>query len=701
MKHMKKFVSVLLALVMVLAMTVTAFAAEDTEPTGSIKIQGSADEVENKGVTVAGKKFTAYKILDLKMVGDDGYVYTVPEALKDFYAERFAIPADAGDFDYRVTQKIRAMQENSDDLFAFAADALKAAKAANEAESGSILTQSVTGSEGNTFVTISDLPYGYYVVEDEGAAEPISALFLDTVDPDMIVTLKAHKPTVDKNIDGDNDTDDSTSGNVKNNNEAIGDKVPYKVTTKVPDMTGYTKYYFVLSDTLSKGLTFNDDVLITLDGTTLTRVYMKAETAEVEENGETHTKTTVTYYSDEALQEKIDYPQNAYTVTKTENADGTTAVEIVFLNFIQYKDQKGTDIVVTYSATLNKNAVIGTAGNENTVKLDYSNNPNKKVDGEPDNPDKPSEPVGETPNSVTRTFVTGIELIKVDPAGNRLTGAEFTITGEKTNIVLVSEDVYTENVNGTYWKLKDGSYTTDDPATSGMDQSKYEDTSTKYCKTTTTEEKAVVYVEDVNGEYWQLKNGSYTKTAPTIDTSAKYEDTNKKYSKHTTDLYIGDNENGTYWKLKDGTYTDVEPTEENKTDYASTTIKYRKVVEKIDARGTVGEDGVLRFEGLSAGTYTIKEIKAPEGYNLLKDPIDVTITWKAPTESATTCTWTAAGGGATVENGIVKIKVENKTGSILPTTGGIGTTIFYVLGSILLVGAAIMLIVRRRMSAAN
>lgn len=67
MKYMKKFISVLLAVVMVMAMTVTAFAAEEGKKPGSITISGSTGD---NGVSVAGKTFNAYKILDLKMVGD-------------------------------------------------------------------------------------------------------------------------------------------------------------------------------------------------------------------------------------------------------------------------------------------------------------------------------------------------------------------------------------------------------------------------------------------------------------------------------------------------------------------------------------------------------------------------------------------------------------------------------------------------------
>ena len=113
MKKAKKLASLLLALVMIFAMATTAFAAGTTS-TGSITINRS------NTVSVEGKTFNAYKILDLELVGDDGYVYTVPDELKSFYANYFSIVQNAGDFSAQVRDKLAEMTNNSDDLFAFA-----------------------------------------------------------------------------------------------------------------------------------------------------------------------------------------------------------------------------------------------------------------------------------------------------------------------------------------------------------------------------------------------------------------------------------------------------------------------------------------------------------------------------------------------------------------------------------------------------
>ena len=215
--------------------------------------------------------------------------------------------------------------------------------------------------------------------------------------------------------------------------------------------------------------------------------------------------------------------------------------------------------------------------------------------------------------------MTGIELKKVDPEGNALTGAKFRITGDKLNIVLVNEEIFRESENGTYYRLKDGTYTTTPPVISD-DES---DTSHLYDSTTTKYEKVEVV--------------------------------NKETSK-----------------------------------------------EKISTEGYVNTNGILTFKGLSAGEYTITELVSPDGYNLLDNPISITISWSAPQAPGGDCSWTVnPESGATVDNGIIKITVENEKGSTLPETGGIGTTIFYIIGICLMLGAGVLLVVKIRMSGKN
>lgn len=104
---------------------------------------------------------------------------------------------------------------------------------------------------------------------------------------------------------------------------------------------------------------------------------------------------------------------------------------------------------------------------------------------------------------------------------------------------------------------------------------------------------------------------------------------------------------------------------------------------------TTNAQGKIDIAGLDADTYYLREVKAPAGYNKLADDVTVTIN---PTEG------TDADGNKTLTLTPVTAKVNNQSGSELPSTGGMGTTIFYVIGSILLIGAAVLLITKKRMS---
>ena len=117
---------------------------------------------------------------------------------------------------------------------------------------------------------------------------------------------------------------------------------------------------------------------------------------------------------------------------------------------------------------------------------------------------------------------------------------------------------------------------------------------------------------------------------------------------------------------------------------------------KADATTLVSDaEGKIAVEGLDADTYYLEETKAPGGYNKLAGPVKVEISHTVSVEGAD-MTHTLKQDTTVVE----KVEIENKSGTELPSTGGIGTTIFYVLGSILVIGAVVLLITKKRMSAA-
>lgn len=121
-------------------------------------------------------------------------------------------------------------------------------------------------------------------------------------------------------------------------------------------------------------------------------------------------------------------------------------------------------------------------------------------------------------------------------------------------------------------------------------------------------------------------------------------------------------------------------------------------------------NGLFKVIGLDAGEYSLKETKAPSGYNLLANEIKLTITastnngqnWTdADAKKALTALTITVGDNTTngnLENGTVGVTIENNKGTVLPATGGLGTTMFYTIGGLLMLATAILLITKRRMN---
>lgn len=125
---------------------------------------------------------------------------------------------------------------------------------------------------------------------------------------------------------------------------------------------------------------------------------------------------------------------------------------------------------------------------------------------------------------------------------------------------------------------------------------------------------------------------------------------------------------------------------------------------------TSGDDGKFKVIGLDDGNYSLKETKAPSGYNQLANPITFTISattkndqnWTTTPEDALTALTIKVGEAATengnTSTGIVETTIENNKGTVLPATGGLGTTMFYMIGGLLMLATAILLITKRRMN---
>ena len=151
-------------------------------------------------------------------------------------------------------------------------------------------------------------------------------------------------------------------------------------------------------------------------------------------------------------------------------------------------------------------------------------------------------------------------------------------------------------------------------------------------------------------------------------------------------------------------YVEVDADTDGAYIYAGTTAK-----EGLTNKITTPDDGVIVVKGVASGSYTITEFKAPDGYNKLTGPVTV-VAKKTGATSTHTTVYLDENGDITNTETEKDVKVDianiaatavvvvNKAGTELPSTGGMGTTVFYVLGSILVLGAVVLLVTKKRMS---
>lgn len=266
---------------------------------------------------------------------------------------------------------------------------------------------------------ISGLSAGYYLIKDKdktlaGKNDSYTEYIVKVVG-NVEQYPKSDVPTVEKKVKDTNDSTGETSGWQDSADYDIGDSVPFQLkATLAENVSSYTTYKVVFHDTLSKGLTYNDDAKVYIDGT---------ET-------------------------------DGFTVESMVNAEGTTTLTVSCDDVKALRAGNSSVITVEYTATLNGNAVIGSTGNINKVKLEYSNNPNKSESGD-------NNETGNTPEDTVVVFSYKVIVNKVDSEKNSLTGAEFTLEkyNKETNQWKAIEVVKNaEGTTFTFSGLDDGNY---------------------------------------------------------------------------------------------------------------------------------------------------------------------------------------------------------------------------------------------------
>lgn len=608
MKHLKKIMALLIAVVMVLAMGVTVWAdTTGSTVTGTKFTYEGTDATTNGNISVANATkdttYTLFKIFDATYdaTAPNKVAYTIKdgalktELTKTAWNDYFTINtvADAnGNFSVIRTGTTTNGSFTPTKTDAELIAALKDLDTALFAKVGAIK------ASANGKIEWDKIPYGYYMIVPD-KPESSAVVSITTNNPEGKVIDKNNKPQFDKNIvikaanAGDADTLQKWS------ESGLDIAVPFQIDLIGQNYDGEKVIFqYAVYDTLDDGFTLTKLPVVTINDSDTPAVL--------------GTDYTVTYKTAADA-------EGALTVTDVASAATAQYFEII----IPWTDDgtangnhlydPNTTVKVEYEAKLDPEKAdkikVGNTANNNKADVMYW------VDG-----DTPDKPTGDLPDRITKTWETSLTIKKTDENGDALVGAEFTLSSENGALV-------------TYVYKSE-------------------------------------YVEDAAGTYYKLKNGTYTDEAPNGNEThdADYEDKDKTYKKQTTAEV-----------LRQGQNTNI--------------------------TAAVDPDGKVTFSCLGTGNYTLVESKVPDGFNKADD-IEFTISFKMvdgfnPADVKDTDGKFSSNKENIVldaENNVFNATVVNKPGQLLPATGGIGRRVFIISGSVLLLGAAILLITRRRMS---
>lgn len=533
---MRKLFAFALAAIMVLAMGITA-SASGTDPVGTTKgkiiIENPVTPPESEDGEETINTYVAYKI------------FSVTTSTNSDNGTNYGYKLDDSSVAYELLTGLTAEEQ---------------------AKAGVKLISTTVDGEFN--VEVTDAPaFAQYLkskektfaggiqgeyndttkkVEIEIPADAMGYYFISTTSGTLanLTTASSTTPVTiyDKNEKPEIKKTTTLTGDVQ-----VGQNVPYTITGTVPSTVGYETYTYVVTDKMGDALTFNNDLVV------------KVNNVVIYENGSATNNA----------------PANSITVEGEQVEDDVKTADFK-VTFDMTKFEVGKNVEITYSATVNENAVKVVTGTENPLKneahLEYSKDPN-------------NTDTDKTTGTDVTLYTANIEINKV--------------------------------VTGTTTPLANAKFVLVD-------------------KVDKDDEGNITGVADDANYYQYIPAKEATGTEPAVKAEVKW----------------GTKENAT-------------------------------VV-------TTGNDGKASFQGLKDGTYYLVETEAPAGYNLMTVPQEVKVTHDAD----------KSGKIEEVEKVLVTqlAQVENSTGTTLPSTGGIGTTIFYVVGGILVVVAGILLITKKRMS---
>ena len=366
MKHLRKIAALILSCVMVFGMAsvvyATGGASSGTTGTGKITINNA----------IPGQTYTIYRILELESHDktNEHYAYKATTAWESF------LKSDGIKDTYVTIDGEYVTWKAGADAAEFAKKALQYAKTNSASISNNGKEMATLASGASTAsVQFTGLPLGYYLVDSSVG----TLCSLGTTDKEVTIEEKNVKPTVEKKVE-----EDSTSSYEDSNTADIGQAVNFQTT--ITAQAGAENY--VLHDKMSEGLTFNGSVTVTKGGTTV--------------------------------------GASNYTLkNSTDSSFGITddcTFELSFTKDFCNSLAKDDVITVSYSATLNENAVIGTTGNTNETWLSYGDNSN-------------------TTHKTTTTKTYSISVFKYE---NKLTGTTSNETG-----LANAEFTISKNENGT------------------------------------------------------------------------------------------------------------------------------------------------------------------------------------------------------------------------------------------------------------